>query len=67
MKCPKCGSEVKPNYKFCTKCGQPMTAEEIVPESKSTVEENGSSAPEEKLFGIHLGRNEESKARNRSV
>ena len=66
MKCPKCGSEVKPNYKFCTKCGQPMTAEEIVPESKSTVEENGSSAPEEKLFGIHLGRNEESKARNRS-
>ena len=24
MKCPKCGSEVKPNYKFCSKCGQPM-------------------------------------------
>lgn len=27
MKCSKCGSEVKPNYKFCTKCGQPMGAE----------------------------------------
>lgn len=25
MKCPKCGSEVKPNYKFCSKCGQPMS------------------------------------------
>lgn len=24
MKCKKCGSEVKPNYKFCTKCGNPM-------------------------------------------
>ena len=24
--CPKCGSEVKEGYKFCTKCGQPMTA-----------------------------------------
>lgn len=66
MKCPKCGSEVKPNYKFCTKCGQPMTSDETVPESKSTIEENGNPAPEEKLFGIHLGRNEESKARNRS-
>jgi hypothetical protein len=43
-----------------------MTAEETMPESKSTTEENGSPAPEEKLFGIHLGRNEESKARNRS-
>ena len=31
MKCPKCGSEVKPNYRFCTKCGQPMTAEAPVP------------------------------------
>lgn len=66
MKCPKCGSEVKPNYKFCTKCGQPMTAEETVPESKTTFEENGSTVPEEKLLGIHLGRNEESKTRNRS-
>lgn len=26
MKCPKCGSDVKPNYKFCTKCGQPMSS-----------------------------------------
>lgn len=66
MKCPKCGSEVKPNYKFCTKCGQPMTAEETEPESKTTIEENGSPSPEEKLFGIHLGRNEENKAQNRS-
>lgn len=24
--CPKCGSEVKEGYKFCTKCGQPMMA-----------------------------------------
>lgn len=31
MKCPKCGSEVKPNYKFCSKCGQPMPAEESAP------------------------------------
>ena len=24
MKCPKCGSKVRPNYKFCSKCDQPM-------------------------------------------
>ena len=35
MKCPKCGSDVKPNYKFCSKCGQPMMAEESI-STKST-------------------------------
>jgi hypothetical protein len=34
MKCPKCGFEVKPNYRFCTKCGQPMPAGETVSEKK---------------------------------
>lgn len=33
MKCTKCGSDVKPNYKFCTKCGQPMV-ESFPPEPK---------------------------------
>ena len=37
MKCPKCGSEVKPNYKFCSKCGQPMPAEEQSPATKQVV------------------------------
>ena len=23
--CPKCGSVVRPGFKFCTKCGNPMT------------------------------------------
>ena len=58
MKCPKCGSEVKPNYKFCSKCGQPMMAEGSAP-SKPQVEETASSGPQEKLFGIHFGRSEE--------
>ena len=57
MKCPKCGSEVKPNYKFCSKCGQPMTAEGSAPVSKPQVEATTSSGPQEKLFGIHFGRN----------
>lgn len=34
MKCPKCGSEVKPNYRFCTKCGQPMPAGDTPSEKK---------------------------------
>lgn len=38
MKCPKCGSEVKPNYKFCTKCGQPMTDTDTVSEKKMNVD-----------------------------
>ena len=59
MKCPKCGSEVKPKYKFCSKCGQPITAEESAPVSKPQAEETTSTGPEEKLFGIHFGRNEE--------
>ena len=33
--CPKCGSEVKEGYKFCTKCGQPMT---VAPVEQKTVE-----------------------------
>ena len=33
--CPKCGSEVKEGYKFCTKCGQPMTAPEANTGQKS--------------------------------
>ena len=59
MKCPKCGSEVKPNYKFCSKCGQPMMAEDSTQVSKPIVEETASSGPQEKLFGIHFGRSEE--------
>lgn len=59
MKCPKCGSEVKPNYKFCSKCGQPMTAEESAPVSNPQSEKTASSGPQEKLFGIHFGRNRE--------
>ena len=23
MKCPKCGNEINPDQRFCTKCGQP--------------------------------------------
>jgi len=26
MQCPKCGSEIQPGQKFCTKCGQPLNA-----------------------------------------
>ncbi|MBP3939759.1 MAG: zinc-ribbon domain-containing protein, partial [Clostridia bacterium] len=24
MNCPKCGNELKPNMKFCAKCGTPV-------------------------------------------
>lgn len=41
MKCPKCGSEVKPKYKFCSKCGQPMPAEESTPVLKQVAVEKG--------------------------
>ena len=41
MKCPKCGSEVKPKYKFCSKCGQPMPAEESTPVFKQVAVEKG--------------------------
>lgn len=53
MKCPKCGSEVKPKYRFCTKCGQPMTGEE--PATSTVEKENSSPKGNEKLFGIHFG------------
>ena len=43
MKCPKCGSEVKPNYKFCSKCGQPIADAESV-SVKSINNDNVSSA-----------------------
>jgi len=54
MKCPKCGSEVKPNYKFCSKCGQPMTGE--APSASQVENEKSASAPEknEKFLGIHF-------------
>lgn len=26
MKCSKCGTELQPNYKFCTKCGTPINS-----------------------------------------
>ncbi len=56
MKCPKCGSEVKPNYKFCTKCGQPM-AENVAPAAKQEVAASEQlQSGNEKLFGIHFGR-----------
>lgn len=44
MKCPKCGSEVKPKYKFCSKCGQPMPAEESNPVFKQVAVEKGKSS-----------------------
>lgn len=63
MKCPKCGSEVKPNYKFCTKCGQPMTAEEPKPvkmqEEKKIETERGTS----KGFEMPIDDNEALKSR----
>ena len=49
MKCPKCGSEVKPNYRFCTKCGQPMTAEESAPAKMQEEKKIETGAP--KSFG----------------
>lgn len=33
--CPKCGSEVKDGYKFCTKCGQPMPVAQTDESQKS--------------------------------
>ena len=64
MKCPKCGSEVKPKYKFCSKCGQPMTAEEPAPVVEQEVKDSQPAGGNEKLFGIHFGSsNEEHKPR----
>ena len=64
MKCPKCGSEVKPKYKFCSKCGQPMTAEESAPVVEQEIKESQPANGNEKLFGIHFGSsNEEHKPR----
>ena len=63
MKCVKCGAEVKPNYKFCTKCGQPMTADQPA-QVKSTSQEKVSNTTDgEKIFGINFGRRDE-KAQN---
>ena len=64
MKCPKCGSEVKPKYKFCSKCGQPMTTENPAPVVEQEVKESQPAGGNEKLFGIHFGSsNEEHKPR----
>lgn len=64
MKCPKCGSEVKPKYKFCSKCGQPMTTEEPTPVVEQEIKESQPAGGNEKLFGIHFGSsNEEHKPR----
>lgn len=59
MKCVKCGSEVKPNYKFCTKCGQPMTEIKSVESNVTKPERELNTNGEEKLFGINFGRTDE--------
>lgn len=61
MKCPKCGSEVKPNYKFCTKCGNPMSNDAPTTSSQKTApaEEKLSNRGNEKLFGFHIVRDKE--------
>lgn len=61
MKCPKCGSEVKPNYRFCTKCGQPMTAEAPVP--AKTLEEKKNEIGTPKSFVTPSTEDEALKAR----
>lgn len=58
MKCMKCGAEVKPNYKFCTKCGQPMTADQPAQTKSNPIENEAESDSGEKLFGINFGRRE---------
>lgn len=57
MKCPKCGSEVKPNYKFCTKCGQPMTEGNVAPQQEEKSIATKTTDSSEKLFGIGRNRN----------
>lgn len=61
MKCSKCGSEVKPNYRFCTKCGQPMTAEAPVP--AKTLEEKKNEIGTPKSFVTPSTEDEALKAR----
>ncbi len=62
--CPKCGASVKPNYKFCTKCGQPMTDAAPAP-TKIMPEPAQNGAPQEgdnqKFLGLGrvFGRREE--------
>ena len=58
MKCIKCGAEVKPNYKFCTKCGQPMTTVESVPTKSNDFEVETQPDSGEKFLGINFGRRE---------
>ena len=59
MKCIKCGAEVKPNYKFCTKCGQPMTEDQPTTYKTADIKNEVQPEAEEKLFGINFGRSEE--------
>ena len=35
MNCTKCGNELKPGQKFCTKCGTPVVAAATATESKA--------------------------------
>ena len=63
MKCPKCGSEVKPNYRFCTKCGQPMTTEAPTPAQTQEGKKIETGAP--KSFGTTNAEDEALKARRR--
>lgn len=63
MKCSKCGSEVKPNYRFCTKCGQPMTAESPAPAKTQEGKKIETEAP--KSFGTPSAEEEALKARRR--
>ncbi len=63
MKCPKCGSEVKPNYRFCTKCGQPMTAE--TPAPAKTQEEKKIETGVPKSCGTPSAEDEALKRRHR--
>lgn len=61
MKCIKCGAEVKPNYKFCTKCGQPMSIEQPIPtqtvQSRTVVQPDAGKKP----FVINIGRQKDPK------
>lgn len=61
MKCPKCGLEVKPNYRFCTKCGQPMTEE--TPAPSKTQEEKRIETGTPKSFVAPSAEDEALKAR----
>ncbi len=50
--CPKCGANVKPNYKFCTKCGQPMTDATSAVSSTPNTDKATSADDNQKFLGL---------------